>query len=90
MVEELRSMKLKETAKKAGGGIKETLAYGDFPSKHWTRIRINNVVEEDLPLHLCDEGISRWTIWLLFCSVPGCSIWLVPSGATKSAWTRNA
>ena len=26
-------------------GIEETLTYCDFPSKHWTRIRTNNVIE---------------------------------------------
>ena len=45
VAEELRSMKLKETAKKVEGGIEETLTYCDFPSKHWTRIRTNNVIE---------------------------------------------
>ena len=45
VVEELRSMKLKEAAKKVEDGIEETLAYCDFPSEHWTRIRTNNVIE---------------------------------------------
>ena len=45
VVEELRSMKLKETAKKIAGGIEETLTYCDFPREHWTRIRTNNVIE---------------------------------------------
>ena len=45
MVEELRSMKLKEAAKKVENGIEETLVYCDFHSEHWTRIRINNVIE---------------------------------------------
>ena len=45
MVEELRSMKLKEAAKKVEDGIEETLTYCDFPSEHWTRIRTNNVIE---------------------------------------------
>ena len=45
VVEELRSMKLKEAAKKVENGIEETLTYCDFPSKHWTRIRTNNVIE---------------------------------------------
>ena len=44
-VEELRSMKLKEAAKKVEDGIEETLTYCDFPSEHWTRIRTNNVIE---------------------------------------------
>ncbi len=45
IVEELRAMKLKETARKVEDGIKETLTYCDFPSEHWTRIRTNNVIE---------------------------------------------
>ena len=45
VVEELRSMKLKESAKKVEDGIEETLTYCDFPSEHWTRIRTNNVIE---------------------------------------------
>ena len=45
MVEQLRSMKLKEAAKKVEDGIEETLTYCDFPGEHWTRIRTNNVIE---------------------------------------------
>ena len=45
VVEELRSMKLKEAARKVEDGIEETLTYCDFPSEHWTRIRTNNVIE---------------------------------------------
>ena len=45
VVEELRSMKLNEAAKKVENGIEETLTYCDFPSEHWTRIRTNNVIE---------------------------------------------
>ena len=45
VVEKLRSMKLKEAAKKVEDGIEETLTYCDFPSEHWTRIRTNNVIE---------------------------------------------
>ena len=45
VVEELRSMKLKEAAKKVEDGVEETLTYCDFPSEHWTRIRTNNVIE---------------------------------------------
>ena len=33
MVEQLRSMKLKEAAKKVEDGIEETLTYCDFPSE---------------------------------------------------------
>ena len=42
---ELKTMKLKEAAKKIEGGIEETLTYCDFPSEHWTKIRTNNVIE---------------------------------------------
>ena len=42
VVEELRSLKLKEAAKKVEDGIEGALAYCDFPSEHWTRIRTNN------------------------------------------------
>ena len=38
-------MNLKEAARKVENGIGETLIYCDFPSEHWTRIRINNVLE---------------------------------------------
>ena len=39
-------MKLKEAAEKIEDGVKETLTYADFPSKHRTRIRTNNVIEQ--------------------------------------------
>ncbi len=45
VVEELRTMKLSEAAKKVEAGVEETLTYCDFPSEHWTRIRTNNVME---------------------------------------------
>ena len=45
VVAELRTMKLKEAAKKVEDCIEETLTYCDFPSEHWTRIRTNNVIE---------------------------------------------
>ena len=41
----MRAMKLKKAAKKVEGDIEETLTYCDFPSKHWIRIRTNNVIE---------------------------------------------
>ena len=44
VMEKLRSMKLKEAARKVENGIEETLSYCDFPSEHWTRIRANNVI----------------------------------------------
>ena len=45
VVEKLRSMKLKEAAKKVENGIEETMTYCDFHIEHWTRIRTNNVIE---------------------------------------------
>jgi len=45
VVQELRTMKLPEAAKKVEDGIEETLSYADFPSEHWTRIRTSNVIE---------------------------------------------
>ena len=45
MVAELRTMKLKEAAKKVEDGIEEALTYCDFPGEHWTRIRTNKVIE---------------------------------------------
>ena len=45
VVAELRTMKLKEAAKKIEDSAEETLTYCDFPSEHWTRIRTNNVIE---------------------------------------------
>ncbi len=45
VAEELRSMKLKEAAKKVEDSIEKTLVYFDFPCEHWTRIHTNNVIE---------------------------------------------
>ena len=45
VVDTLRSMKLKEAAKKVEDGVEETLTYTAFPFEHWTRIRTNNVIE---------------------------------------------
>ena len=45
VVEQLRSMKLREAAKKVEDGIEETLTYMDFPTQHWMKIRTNNVIE---------------------------------------------
>ena len=46
VVEELRTMKLSEAAKKVEAGVEETLTYCGLPSEHWTRIRTNNVIEQ--------------------------------------------
>ena len=45
VAEELRSMKLKEAAKKLEDGIEETLTYMSFPYEHWIKIRTNNTIE---------------------------------------------
>lgn len=45
VAEELRSMKLKEAARKIEEGIEETLTYYDFPYEHWVHIRTNNSIE---------------------------------------------
>ena len=45
VVEKLKSMKLKEAAKKIKQSIIETLTYYRFPSQHWLRIRTNNPME---------------------------------------------
>ena len=45
VAEELKTMKLKQAAKKVEDSIEETLTYYDFPSEHWVKIRTNNVIE---------------------------------------------
>lgn len=45
VTERLKEMKLSAAAKKVQEGIEETLTYMDFPTQHWTRIRINNTIE---------------------------------------------
>ena len=45
MVAELRALKLTAATRKVEDCIEETLTYCDFPYEHWTRIRINNVIE---------------------------------------------
>ncbi len=41
----LKDMKLKEAATKIENSIEEALNYMDFSFEHWTRLRINNVIE---------------------------------------------
>lgn len=57
----LRSMKLKQAARKVEDGIEETLTYCDFPSERWTRICTNNVIE------WLDREICRSRVCILFC-----------------------
>ncbi len=44
-IEELRTIKLKEAAKKLEDGVEETLINMNFPYEHWNRIRTNNTIE---------------------------------------------
>lgn len=45
VVEKLKKMKLYEAAREVASSAPETLAYMDFPSEHWRRIRSNNAME---------------------------------------------
>ena len=45
VADSLESMKLFAAAKVVREGCIETLAYTDFPMRHWTRIRTNNAIE---------------------------------------------
>ncbi|MGI5937118.1 MAG: IS256 family transposase [Oscillospiraceae bacterium] len=45
VAEALRTMKLREAAKKVEDSIEDTLTYMEFPYEHWLRIRTNNVIE---------------------------------------------
>ncbi len=44
VIEDIKAMKLKKTAKKLEDCIEETLTYMVFPYEHWTRIRTNDVI----------------------------------------------
>jgi putative transposase len=85
MVKELRSMKLKEDAKKLEDGIEETLTYCNFPSEHWTCVRTNNVIERpNQEIRRCTRVVGSFpdgnSALMLVCAM-----WPVPSGATRSA-----
>ena len=45
IVQKLRKKKLNKAANTLEKGISESLAYYDFPSRHWQRIRTNNPLE---------------------------------------------
>ncbi len=45
VVEKMKKMKLTTAAQTVEEGICETLAYTDFPSEHWHKIRTNNPME---------------------------------------------
>lgn len=44
VVKKLKAMKLAKASQKVKDGIEEALTYMDFPTQHWTRIRINNTI----------------------------------------------
>ena len=48
VIKKLKKQKLSKAAKKLEDSIPETLAYYDFPSEHWRRIRTNNPLERIL------------------------------------------
>jgi transposase-like protein len=48
VIKKLKKQKLPKAAKKLEDSIHETLAYYDFPSEHWRRIRTNNPLERIL------------------------------------------
>ncbi len=54
----LNDQKLKEAAAVIENGLEETLAYMDFPSEHWLRIRTNNGLERITSKRfLCPGGV---------------------------------
>ena len=84
---ELRTMKLKETAKKVEDGIEETLTYCDFPSEHWTHIRANNVIERlnrEMRRRTHVMGTFPGRNSALCWAVPGSATWRAPSEATRN------
>ena len=80
VVEELRSMKLKEAAKKVEDGIEETLTYCDFPGEHWTRIRTNNVIERLNRENSCSGQFPRRQLRPHAGLCPAASCGLYPVG----------
>ena len=48
VIKKLKNQKMSKAAKKLEDSIHETLAYYDFPSEHWRRIRTNNPLERIL------------------------------------------
>lgn len=77
-------MKLKEATKKVEDGIEETPTYRDSSSEHWTRIHAYNVIKR---LYRVIRRRTRVVGSFLDSNsalMLGCSIWLVPSGATRN------
>lgn len=69
-------------------GIEETLAYCDFPSECWIRIRANNVIERlNREIRRCTRVVGSFpdgnSALMLVCA--GYVMLPVPSGVTRSA-----
>ena len=45
VIEKLKGMKLPEAASRLEKGLEDTIAYMNFPRKHWIKIRTNNGLE---------------------------------------------
>jgi putative transposase len=45
VVQKLKRMKLPEAASRLEKGLKDTIAYMNFPREHWVKIRTNNGLE---------------------------------------------
>ena len=84
VIDELREMKLKKSAKRVERGIEETVIYCDFPSKYWMRIRTSKVIER-LYCEICRRTRAARTIPNGNCSLMlGCGIWgRYPLGSKK-------
>ena len=67
VVDQLRSMKLKEAVKKVEDGIEKTLTYCESPCGYRTRIRTNNVIKQlNREIRHCTRVVgSSWTATLL-------------------------
>ena len=68
-------------------GIEEMLTCCDFPSKHWPRIRTDNVIERlnrESAAALVWWADSRTAILPSCWSVPGCVIRPAPNGETRN------
>lgn len=64
----------------------ETLTYCDFPSEHWTCLRINNVIERlNREIRRRTRAVGSFpdgnSALMLFCA--RLRMWPAPSGATR-------
>lgn len=84
VVEKLHSMKMKEASKKKVERNRGApLAYCDFPSEQWMRIRTNSVIEWlnweiRRRTRMLDSFPDGNSVLMLVCA------WSIPNGATRS------